>query len=130
MKKLVLMMVFGLGFSLVAQAQSRDRMRGADVSPEERTKQQIQKMRDALALTDQQILDLEPILLQHHKEMFLKREEMRAHHKAMKKDMEALKAELKQVLSEEQVEKMEALRGEHRKRMREHHRRMEESKED
>ena len=95
-----------------AQAQQQRRQRGMD--PEQR----MQMLQEKLALTDDQIVLLEPIFAEHdgkRRDLF---ESMRAESQAMREQMGALQSELETELAEVlTAEQMGAFR-EHREEMR------------
>lgn len=111
MKKLVFALALGI-FALPVFAQEGPRD-GADRSPEERAKMMVRKMAEELNLNDDQIEAIKPLLVEFHKE--------RAEAKqADKKRHEEMREKLATILTEEQMEKLEAKMKERRKKMRKH----------
>lgn len=131
MKKLILVALIGMGLSLNAQSQCEGKKhRGAEFSPEEHARRELVKMRDHLNLNDQQIKEIEPLLIAHHKEMMAQKE-------AAKLRRTELKSKLQDILSDEQELKMKEMhqaRKERRKKERlehrEHRRKMVEPEQD
>lgn len=109
MKKLVIALALGM-FSLPIFAQEHARNHDEVVSPEERSKQMVQKMTKHLKLSEEQAKALQPLLLDFHKDESQSREERKERH-------EALKADLTKILDEEQMKKFESKMKHRRKKM-------------
>lgn len=124
MKKLVFALALGfLSMPIFAQ-ESRRPDHKADMSPEARTEEMVKKMTKELNLNEEQVLQLQPLLLDFHKEEMASREV----HKQRRED---LKTELSEILDEKQMAKMEKRHQRRMKKMRKHrHERLEEIEED
>lgn len=117
-------MLLGLGLSFGAQAQHHEEMRkGAEYSPEEHAKRELIRMRDHLNLNEDQIKEISPLLIAHHKEMAAQKEAMRLRRLELKTKMQDL-------LTDDQEEKLKELHQERRKMRKERRKMRQEEKED
>ena len=116
MKKIGLVAAM-IGVFATAQAQQRP---ASDRTPSERAERQTAALAEALDLTEEQQSAVEKINLEYAEEMTSLREknrEVREEARAAMKEMKEKKdAELKDVLTEEQIEKYKA----HREKRKEH----------
>jgi phosphomevalonate kinase len=91
-------------------------------TPEERTEKIVVKMKNDLALSDDQIVKLKPVILkreQHREELREKMDTVRSHTRKIMKDAEE---DLKKILTAEQLEKLK----QERKGMHDRHRQKQE----
>ncbi len=113
MKKIILVVAMVVISTVATFAQSKQKSK----SPEERTEKIVEKMKTDLALSDDQVVKVKPIILKREQ----KREEFRAQMNSTKDQHRQIAKEtdedFKKVLTPEQIEKLKA----HRKEMREKH---------
>lgn len=100
-----------LAIASVAPAQDQPpRQRGMDPA------QRMERLKERLQLTDEQVSDLEPIFAEHDRRRQDLFERQRAEHQAMRERMEALRLEMDEeiarVLTEEQMREYSELREE------------------
>jgi hypothetical protein len=119
MKKIILMIavVVSATISIVAQEQMVSRK-----SPEARTEGIVAKMRTALALSDDQVSKLTPVILkreQQREELRSKMDNTRDQHKQVNKEAED---HIKDILTPEQLQKLKQQRKEmHEKHIHKQH---------
>ncbi|WP_119079429.1 hypothetical protein [Chitinophaga alhagiae] len=119
MKKLLLLLAFGLAVTFSAQAQQGG---GQRRSVEERVKMTVDRMKETLQINQDQATKLEAVFTKSFKDMEKAREDARSSGNRM--DREAFTKfskerdeKVKSILTEEQYKKYEAAEKERRQRM-------------
>lgn len=118
MKKLLLLLAFGLAVTFSAQAQQGGQRR----SVEERVKMTLDRMKETLQITPEQTVKLDSVFTKSFKEMEKAREDARSSGNRMDRDAFMKFAnerdeKIKSILTEEQYKKYKAAEGERRQRM-------------
>lgn len=118
MKKLLLLLAFGLAVTFSAQAQQGGQRR----SVEERVKMTLDRMKETLQITPEQTVKLDSVFTKSFKDMEKAREDARTSGNRMDRDAFMKFAnerdeKIKSILTEEQYKKYKAAEEERRQRM-------------
>ncbi|WP_343703922.1 hypothetical protein [Chitinophaga sp.] len=118
MKKLLLLLAFGLAVNFSAQAQQGGQRR----SVEERVKMTLDRMKETLQITPEQTVKLDSVFTKSFKDMEKAREGARSSGNRMDRDAFMKFAnerdeKIKSILTEEQYKKYKAAEEERRQRM-------------
>jgi hypothetical protein len=109
MKKIMLTVV---AVAIASMSMFAQKSKPPRKTPEERTEKIVVKMKSDLALSDDQVLKLKPVILkreQQREELYTKMDTVKSHTKAIMKNAEE---DFKKILTPEQLEKLKQERKE------------------